>query len=60
MSTRVRLARNLVEHPFLTKATKKQRRQIETILRERLQASDLGAVGESQGVIAYVPIDEIE
>ncbi len=54
ISSRVRLARNLADFPFISRATPQDRRQIESILRETIlnanPANDL----------LYVAIDELE
>jgi protein arginine kinase len=41
ISTRVRLARNLVEFPFVTKATHEEREKIEQLVRDALRAAEL-------------------
>lgn len=43
MSTRIRLARNLADFPFASRASENDRAEIERILRERLLASELAA-----------------
>ncbi len=46
MSTRVRLARNIVEYPFLTKATPRQRTELERLLRERIHKAAIAEVDD--------------
>ncbi len=51
ISTRVRLARNLADFPFLTRATVAQRKELEEILRREIKAS--GALQKDP----YYPLD---
>ena len=51
ISTRVRLARNLADFPFLTRATAPQRKELEDILRKEIKAS--GALQKD----LYYPLD---
>ena len=39
ISTRIRLARNVVEHPFLTRISDEDRSQLERYLGEQIRAS---------------------
>ena len=41
MSTRVRLARNIVDFPFLTKASAKQKTDLERLLRDRINKAGI-------------------
>jgi protein arginine kinase len=42
MSTRIRLARNVSEYPFLTRIEERQKSELERFLREKLERADLG------------------
>ncbi len=54
ISSRIRLARNLADYPFVSRATDHDRAQIETTLRERI----LGLNGTSE--LLYVDVEELE
>ena len=54
ISSRVRLARNLADFPFISRATDQDRTQIESMLRERI----LGL--KAAGDLLYVDVDELE
>ena len=54
ISSRIRLARNLADFPFISKATTQDRAQIEQALRERILA--IVAVGD----LLYVDIEQLE
>ncbi|MBN2476413.1 MAG: protein arginine kinase [Pirellulales bacterium] len=54
ISSRIRLARNLADYPFITQASEQDRTQIEDILRERI----LGI--EASGEMLYVDVEELE
>jgi protein arginine kinase len=54
ISSRIRLARNLADFPFITRATQQDRAQIEDILRERI----LGI--QASGDLLYLNVEELE
>ncbi len=54
ISSRIRLARNLADYPFISRANEQDRAQIESLLHE--QALGLEASGE----VLYVDVDELE
>ena len=54
ISSRIRLARNLAEFPFISRATPQDRVQIERALRESIVA------GSTSGDLLYVAVDELE
>ncbi len=54
ISSRIRLARNLSDYPFISRATKQDRRQIENALRERILSI------EASGDLLYLSIEELE
>lgn len=61
MSTRVRLARNVVEYPFLQKLSKKQRAEVEALLSERIAQADLrGAAGPGDNDVLYASMGDTE
>lgn len=53
ISTRIRLARNLITFPFLGRANEKQKKEIEALIREKMKASDI-----TKG-LHYVRLSEI-
>ena len=53
ISSRIRLARNLAEFPFISRASEQDRRQIESVLRSRIMEVEWG------GDLIYVEIDEL-
>jgi protein arginine kinase len=55
MSTRVRLARNIVDYPFLTKVTARQKSEIEGLLSDRIQRA---GISERPGVAVPRPEGE--
>ena len=55
MSTRIRLARNLAEFPFITRASDQDRGDIERIMRERVLH-----VRESTGELLYVNVSDLD
>ncbi len=55
MSTRIRLARNLAEFPFITRASDQDRADIERILRERVLQ-----IHESTGELLYVNVTDLD
>ena len=55
MSTRIRLARNLAEFPFITRASDQDRADIERILRERVLH-----IRESTGGLLYVNVSDLD
>lgn len=54
ISSRIRLARNLADYPFISRASEQDRGQIENALRERI----LGLA--ASGKLLYVDIEELE
>jgi len=54
ISSRIRLARNLADFPFISRASDQDRAAIENILRERI----LGV--EASGELLYVDVEELE
>lgn len=58
VSSRVRLARNLAEFPFISKATEADRTEIERILRDRISA--LQSDGRLTDNLAYVDVGGLE
>jgi len=56
LSTRIRLARNLAEFPFISRATPQDRIQIERILREGILTSRLYHAGKALLVEQSVPL----
>ncbi|OHB69585.1 MAG: protein arginine kinase [Planctomycetes bacterium RBG_13_63_9] len=54
ISSRIRLARNLADYPFISRASEQDRSQIEEVLRERI----LGV--EASGELLYVDVEELE
>ncbi len=57
MSTRIRLARNVVEYPFPTRCQDGRRRELERFLRDRLRQAELGAEVGYQNLGSADPID---
>lgn len=53
MSTRIRLARNLADYPFISRATEQDRARIEKAIRDCLMASEKG------GQVMYVNLEEV-
>jgi len=53
ISSRIRLARNLAEFPFISRASEQDRRQIESVLRSRIMEVEWG------GDLIYVEIDDL-
>lgn len=60
VSTRVRLARNIAEIPFLTKATAKQRVELEALLRGRIEQADIHESAEGDGQVVYTSMEDTE
>jgi protein arginine kinase len=60
ISTRVRLARNVVDFPFLTKAAPRQRTEIERHVAERIERAGIleGAAESDRGSIIYANLQE--
>jgi protein arginine kinase len=58
ISSRVRLARNLSDFPFIARATEADRAQIEQILHARVEA--LRATGRFSGDLHYVDVEGLE
>ena len=54
ISSRIRLARNLADFPFISRATAQDRLQIERALRESIVS------GNTSGDLLYVAVDELE
>jgi protein arginine kinase len=54
ISSRIRLARNLADFPFITRATQQDRAQIENALRERILSI------EASGDLLYLNVEELE
>ena len=54
ISSRIRLARNLSDYPFISRATQQDRNQIENALRERILSI------EASGDLLYLNIEELE
>ncbi len=55
MSTRIRLARNLAEFPFITKASDQDRGEIERILRDRVLK-----IRQQTGELLYVNVSDLD
>ncbi|MFC1706145.1 protein arginine kinase [Planctomycetota bacterium] len=60
ISTRVRLARNVVDFPFLTKATERQRSGLEKVLRERITQAGIQESDGERGGIVYASMEETD
>jgi protein arginine kinase len=58
ISSRVRLARNLADFPFIARATESDREEIRKILRERIEA--LHETGQFTGRLIYVDVGALE
>ncbi|HVY61552.1 MAG TPA: protein arginine kinase [Planctomycetota bacterium] len=59
MSTRVRLARNLLDFPFLTKASQRQRTEIEKLLHDRIDRARIAEqAAEGGDGIVYANLQE--
>ncbi len=58
ISSRIRLARNLADFPFIARATESDRSEIEKALRGRVEA--LHEAGKFTGQLIYVDVSEIE
>ena len=54
ISSRIRLARNLADYPFISRATRQDRTQIEHMLRERILRI------EASGDLLYLNVEELE
>ncbi len=54
ISSRIRLARNLADYPFISRATQQDRTQVENALRERILSI------EASSDLLYVDVDELE
>ena len=54
ISSRIRLARNLADYPFISRATRPDRTQIEHVLRERILSI------EASGDLLYLNVEELE
>lgn len=54
ISSRIRLARNLADFPFISRATEQDRTQIENALRERILSI------EASGDLLYLDVEELE
>ncbi len=54
ISSRIRLARNLADYPFISRATRQDRTQIEDALRERILSI------EASGDLLYLNVEELE
>ena len=54
ISSRIRLARNLADYPFISRATRQDRTQIEHVLRERILSI------EASGDLLYLNVEELE
>jgi protein arginine kinase len=55
MSTRIRLARNLAEFPFISRASEQDRADIDRILRDRVLK-----IRESSGELSYVNVSDLD
>ena len=55
ISSRIRLARNLAEFPFISRASEQDRAEIERILRDRVLK-----IRESSGELSYVNVSELD
>jgi protein arginine kinase len=55
MSTRIRLARNLAEYPFITRASDQDRADIERVLRDRVLK-----IHEETGELLYVNVSDLD
>jgi protein arginine kinase len=55
MSTRIRLARNLAEFPFISRASEQDRNDIEKLLRDRVMR-----IRESSGELLYVNVSDLD
>ena len=58
ISSRVRLARNLADFPFIARATDADRGEIERILRSRIES--LQKSGKLTGNLIYLDVDDLE
>jgi len=58
ISSRVRLARNLADYPFIARATDSDRDEIGRILRERVES--LHVAGQFTGQLIYVDVGQLE
>jgi len=54
ISSRIRLARNLADYPFISRATRQDRTEIEHVLRERILSI------EASGDLLYLNVEELE
>ena len=54
ISSRIRLARNLADYPFISRATRQDRTQIEHVLRERILSI------KASGDLLYLNVEELE
>jgi protein arginine kinase len=59
MSTRIRLARNVSEFPFLTRIEERQKSELERFLRDKLQKASLGDEVLYKNLNETSPIDRI-
>ncbi|MEZ0230267.1 MAG: protein arginine kinase [Planctomycetota bacterium] len=59
MSTRIRLARNVSEYPFLTRIEEKQKSELERFLRDKLQKTKLASDISYKNLNDTTPIDRI-
>ncbi|HZV02207.1 MAG TPA: protein arginine kinase [Planctomycetota bacterium] len=59
MSTRIRLARNVFEYPFLTRIEEKQKADLERFLREKLSKARLGQEVLYKNLTETTPLDRI-
>lgn len=60
ISSRVRLARNLNEYPFLSKANPKERGEIERKVREKLFEADLGGDSDGLSYLSLPPLSPLD
>lgn len=58
VSSRIRLARNLADFPFIARATETDREQIETLLREKTEL--LRAAGKLPENLCYLDVEALE
>jgi protein arginine kinase len=58
ISSRIRLARNLAEFPFISRASQNDRAEIESILRDRVL--EIQESGEIAGELEYVNVNELK
>jgi protein arginine kinase len=58
LSTRVRLARNVADFPFLTKASPRQKTEVERYLRDKIGRAEIVEGGEGAAPVVYANLQE--